>query len=434
MDVSTFLLSALSDNVLLYSQIILMSVITGKRIIKTKAFISCGVVIITDLLFGLSFFETFFPLQWAAIVFNSIKVCLLTLYSLKTFRLSNFFISLIVQFICSVLSAGINTVCRFKSDTLQTYTLTLLAVRLSLLICSHIIYKKHKDKLTEDISMILPNHIYILILIFLFTENGLMRNLGYKTNNNDLKILIAEFLVLLLIIFTTVLIVSLTVNTAHKRYYLMLNTILEKQVKSQLMHYEKMERVNSEIRQFRHDYTNHMNCIASMIKGDKKEDSLKYIKNLSGILPTDKFFIKTGNYIADAIISDKQEEAEKHDTVISFEGVIPAEINSTDLCIILSNALDNAIEACSKISGQKTISVYGNFQQGCVVIIIKNPSILNWNKTQELPASSKEDSENHGLGLLNIQRTVKKYNGNMNISTTDNMFILGISIDPRLEK
>ncbi|MCM1525049.1 MAG: GHKL domain-containing protein [Ruminococcus sp.] len=322
----------------------------------------------------------------------------------------------------------------FNCNSLSTHTITLFTVRFIMLASSLTICKRRDTFTVKDRSEIIPNHIYILILIVLFIENGLIRDLNHTTVNVELKMSIAEYLVMILIIFTSALIISLAVNAAGKNYYLMINTVLERQNKIQLAHYEKVEQFNSEIRRFRHDYFNHMNCIANMIEVGKNDETLTYIKNMSGILPAEKFLIKTGNYIADAVLSDKQDEAAKHNAQIVFDGIIPQEINSTDLCIILSNALDNAVEACGKIPDRKTISVYGNYQQGCVVLIIKNPTAVDWDISQGLPPTSKGDDKNHGWGLLNIQRAVKKYDGNMNISVSDNTFILSISFNPKIGK
>lgn len=128
-------------------------------------------------------------------------------------------------------------------------------------------------------------------------------------------------------------------------------------------------------------------------------------------------------------MTDKQDEAGSSIN-IQFEGCIPSEINSTDLCIILSNALDNAIEAVRNIPGENTVHVRGNYQQGYFVLIIKNPTVNTFSETNELPSTSKGDTVHHGFGLSNIKHTVEKYNGKMNISVIDNTFVLSVTFDP----
>lgn len=263
----------------------------------------------------------------------------------------------------------------------------------------------------------------------MFIGNGLIEILTYHTSKTELKIHAAQILSLLLVLCVSVLILSLIVNVAYKGYYGTLNKFLENQVELQLCHYEKLEKINMEIRRFRHDYTNHMNCLGAMLKSERYTEAADYIENISGKLPSGEFLFKTGNYIADAILTDKQEKAAAQNISIKFDGYITDKISNTDLCIILSNALDNAIEACEKDDGEKEISVYGNFQQGYFVLIIKNPTQNTLTVNGELPATSKDDKVYHGFGLSNIRFVVNKYNGTMKIFSENNFFILSLTFN-----
>lgn len=433
MNIFSLIMSAASDNILLFSQIFLMSAITGQKISKPRTAVSSVFVILFDLIFELVYIDGIMAVKYLLAIINIINLGILSLYVLKIHRVRHILILLTIQYICSVISSGVNSVLQFNDDIIPVsyHLISLTSVRLLLLIASIIIYCRADHDTAVDKSAIIPNFIYILIIIVIFIEDGIIECLNFPSYHNDAKIRIITFLLIPLVIFTTALIISLSVNTVHKSHYLMLNHILENQVKCQLAHYEKMEQVNREIRRFRHDYNNHINCIVSMIKNNRNEEVLSYINDMSGKLPSDRFTIKTGNYIADAILSDKQAEAKTHDTRITFEGCIISEINSTDLCIILSNALDNAIEACSDISGDKKISVYGGYQHSCFVLIVKNPTRLEWENSCGLPPSSKKDSADHGFGLSNIKYTVRKYNGIMNVSAEKGVFVLGVSFDPR---
>lgn len=433
MNIFSTIISAASDNILFYAQISLLSAITGQRILKSRAAVSSVIIALFDLMFEVVFTSDIMIAKYALALIKIINLSLLSLYTLKIHCVRHILLLQIIQFVCSVISSGINSVLSFSDSMIHEsyYLVSLITLRLILLIIAVIINKKTDHDTAVDKSAVIPNFIYILIIIVIFIEDGIIECLNFPSYHNDAKIRIITFLLIPLVIFTTALIISLSVNTVHKSHYLMLNHILENQVKCQLAHYEKMEQVNREIRRFRHDYNNHINCIVSMIKNNRNEEVLSYINDMSGKLPSDRFTIKTGNYIADAILSDKQAEAETHDTRITFEGCIISEINSTDLCIILSNALDNAIEACSDIPGDKKISVFGGYQHSCFVLIVKNPARIEWESSRGLPPSSKKDSTDHGLGLSNISSAVRKYNGTMNISAENGVFVLGVSFDPR---
>ena len=201
--------------------------------------------------------------------------------------------------------------------------------------------------------------------------------------------------------------------------------MLKKQISSQLYHYKQFEEINTEIRSFKHDYINHMKCMSSMLSNKEYTELKEYIDNLSSALPTVKYLFETGNYIADAILTEKQRSAPS-DITIEFEGVVPTFIDNTDLCTMLSNAIDNAVEACCLCSGNKTIKVCSGFKHGYFILKIKNPTVNDIEKSNL--ATTKSDTVNHGFGLFNIRRTVQKYDGHVSTYCEDHIFTLNIAL------
>ena len=424
-------ISAASDTVLLLIQIIVLSIVIGKQSPIARVITTVIFTIITSVLTELLFYQCPTIIQFIWVIINSFKCCLLALFVFKKFSVRNIMLLIIMQFSCSVINSGIYAVIpdRIKISCEYFYPVLLLAVRSGVLLISCIFKRKMKNTSVNNAVSIIPTHIYVLILAGIFIGNGLIEGLSYQTSKVEIKIQSAQILSLLLVLCVSVLILSLTVNVAYKGYYGALNKFLENQVELQLRHYEKLEKINIKIRRFRHDYTNHMNCLGAMLKAERYAEAADYIGSIAGRFPSGEFLFKTGNYIADAILTDKQETSEKDNIKIIFDGCITDKINNTDLCIILSNALDNAIEACEKINGEKEISVYGNFQQGYFVLIIKNPSenILAINNAS--PVTSKDDKVYHGFGLSNIRFVVDKYNGTMRISSENNFFILCLTFN-----
>ena len=99
-------------------------------------------------------------------------------------------------------------------------------------------------------------------------------------------------------------------------------------------------------------------------------------------------------------------------------------------CTIISNLLNNAIEACEKIQEDKRIiefEIAGYNSQ--IFISVRNSydmeSIIN---QKQKFITTKEDKLNHGIGLENVRRTVKKYDGDMRISQENERFIVTINI------
>ena len=106
---------------------------------------------------------------------------------------------------------------------------------------------------------------------------------------------------------------------------------------------------------------------------------------------------------------------------------MPNSIANVDLCVILSNSLDNAIEACREISSPCTISVSAGEQQGYFVMSVKNPTTRS-DSFYDIPITTKSEKEQHGMGLFNIESAVRKNNGQMKIKCENGVFELMITM------
>nr|WP_243150638.1 ATP-binding protein [Clostridium sporogenes] len=100
-----------------------------------------------------------------------------------------------------------------------------------------------------------------------------------------------------------------------------------------------------------------------------------------------------------------------------------------DLCVILGNALDNAIEACEKIADEsikKYIHITSIVNKSFIVFEIKNSMKGYINK--DYLYTDKTDDINHGFGLLNIESITKKYFGTTYIESSENTFVLNVML------
>lgn len=280
----------------------------------------------------------------------------------------------------------------------------------------------HKNQIRNSIKL-LPKRVYLLVLISLFVIGHLCGNMaqtGDAPFSNDLNSLLTSLTVLIFL----VMIIWFVFSSISKQYYESISKVMEKQVDEQVSYYQKINKLSEDIREFRHDYKNHMICLQALLEGKEYADALEYVRDITkqDIIESNKFF--SGNQIADAILSDKAELAKQFGCKIEFDGFISDEIPASDLCIILSNALDNAIEACTRFTSNesKIITVKCDILHGIQLIRITNPNDIN-NSTTE---TSKEDKENHGFGLYNIRRTVEKHNGQMSIPSQTPRFILDL--------
>lgn len=205
--------------------------------------------------------------------------------------------------------------------------------------------------------------------------------------------------------------------------------MMQEQVDLQIDHYKKFEKMNAEISKFRHDYNNHLQGILSLIQANDCWEAEKYILDLRDRINevrSELHIFDTGNRLADALLSDKASSLGEG-SKIDYSGIIPDSLNNVDLCIVLSNALDNAIEACNDLPDSGVISVYATKQQGYFVLSIKNPTACTENY-YTIPATAKPDKEHHGMGLYNIESTVKKHDGQMKIKCENGVFELMVTM------
>lgn len=185
-----------------------------------------------------------------------------------------------------------------------------------------------------------------------------------------------------------------------------------------------------------HDIKNHLNAIYQMVKEDKKEEVLRYIEQIGEPFRKLDRKVWTGNQMTDMIINCNEVECEKYG--IKFEvyaDIIPhMSIENQDLCTILSNLMDNAIEACRKNAKEdKKICLKVRQRNSMLFIDIKNimreePLLQNGRIV-----TRKKDRSIHGLGIENIRRAVEKYDGYCKYIYEDHYFETMIILPLELE-
>lgn len=281
--------------------------------------------------------------------------------------------------------------------------------------------RKRKNMIRSGLKII-PDHLYVLILVALLLSGEMFGCIPIDFERVKIRNNIINFSAVLIVPIFMVLIIYLLFNCISKQYFENISLLMEKQVEQQVEHYKKINKLTDDLREFRHDYKNHMICLQSLLNNKQYDEALSYVKSITNqeILDSNKFF--SGNQIADAILTDKNELAQKNNCKIIFDGSVSDEISVSNLCTILSNALDNSIEACSKIDSDETqiIDVKCVASELIQIIRISNPNLDNNAVTE----TSKADRKNHGFGLSNIRRTVERMDGQMIISSQYPTFVL----------
>lgn len=209
------------------------------------------------------------------------------------------------------------------------------------------------------------------------------------------------------------------------------NNMIKNTLKCENEYYEDIEKKYLKTRLLSHDMKNHILCINAMIK--KGIDVTSYLNNLQVEIQSNDLLFNTGNFILDAILSEKKEVCDRNDIElkigINFSCCEAVEL--VDICHIFSNILDNAIEACNKIdSGNRVICVKGDIMQNFYLIKVENTK-TNKIITKNGDILTDKKGSLHGLGIKSVKNSVNKYGGNVVIEYDDKKFVVKIAIPLR---
>ncbi|WP_198018510.1 sensor histidine kinase [Sedimentibacter sp. B4] len=177
-------------------------------------------------------------------------------------------------------------------------------------------------------------------------------------------------------------------------------------------------------RSFKHDMKNHLAVLKLLFEKNEYNEAMKHIEQMTDAIITAKEYAQSGNVIIDSILNYKLQEAVHNGISVSLELNIPEQLNITsfDMSVILGNLLDNAINACSKLEKDKRLDIKIKYKRGRLITKISNTYNGNLKYIGDNLITSNEDKENHGIGIKNIKFVLDKYNGEMEIEHTEDVF------------
>lgn len=183
----------------------------------------------------------------------------------------------------------------------------------------------------------------------------------------------------------------------------------------------EIQNMYRQMQEWRHDYRNHIQNMKNRLDGDQGELE-QYLDELADDLTQTDTSIQTGNVMADAVLNSKLSVAEQKSIQLNVKAHIPKGIEMTDveMCSVLGNLLDNAIEACEKLPCDKRfLRVYIDKFKGQFYLSVQNssPSIQ---RDKGIFRTTKAGT--HGFGLFRIDRIAKKYGGYVNRQYEEGVF------------
>ena len=328
-------------------------------------------------------------------------------------------ILLLVEIIVSV-GIGFLDISIYNDSSFESIV-GLILIRTITMIVAYLL-SRYKNSNNNNFS--LPPLYYLAFTIILF---GTLYLFTTSLENDNLTIYNV------LLSGTILIIVNVTMIIIDERIYNALILANEKNIlKQQNIAYENQAEIISQsmesIKSIRHDMKNHLIMLSEMYRNNKSGEAETYIEDIIDEIDNGGFS-KSNNFVIDSIINFKLRTLLGTNTKITVNINVPQQINifAYDLTVILGNLLDNAITAVLK-SKNKKLDLQISCNMGNLIILIDNSydgKIIIENGQLK---TTKTLNSNHGIGLINIEKSLANYDGEMRTEYTTEMFSVAVII------
>lgn len=189
-------------------------------------------------------------------------------------------------------------------------------------------------------------------------------------------------------------------------------------------HCDEVQNIYSLMRGWRHDYKNHIAVMQASLKMGNLTELDNYLGELTVDLNTVDTVVKTGNVMADAILNSKLALAKSKNIKTDVTAAVPENvaISDVEICAVIGNLLDNAMEACESVpeGTERFIRIYiGVFKEQFYISVTNS---MNGKPKRVGKSYKTTKGENHGFGLLRVDSVVSKYSGYINRQHENGVF------------
>ncbi|MCD7842531.1 MAG: GHKL domain-containing protein [Lachnospiraceae bacterium] len=194
-------------------------------------------------------------------------------------------------------------------------------------------------------------------------------------------------------------------------------------------HYDEVETMYRKMRGWRHDYHNHIQVLKAYFAQEQYAQAAGYLDMLEQDLTQVDTVIKTGNMMVDAILNSKLTLMKEKKIRVDATAFVPKELTvaQTDLAVLVGNLLDNAMEACEKVTEEERfVRIYMDVLKGQFYLCVTNSMQGKATRVGGLFSSAK--SREHGFGLAQVKSLVEQYSGYLNMQTEDGVFAVELGI------
>lgn len=307
--------------------------------------------------------------------------------------------------------------------------LVILLGKAIVLLCILVIKKQFGKKSIE----VLTDTEWLKFLIFpMFTIIIIASMLSYcryvETSEQTMLLFIGAFGM----IGMNIVVFYLINDIVERETQLYESRIFQLQAKNQVEKYQSISENFDKQKKRTHEYINQIECVKSLLKQKQYSKLEEYVKEICGTLDRELDAIDTNNIIVNAILNTKYQEAEANGIVfvLKVNDLSGLKIEDKDMVTILSNLLNNAIEACKKCEwNRRILKLKIVIEDGMIKIGVRNTfssPILYENG--EIKSTKLVRAEEHGAGIKNIIEVIEKYDGSYVIKENNQEFYFSIII------
>lgn len=289
-----------------------------------------------------------------------------------------------------------------------------------------------KRVFTKDEIKELPVRYSFMLVLIPIGSIYIMNNifmLGYKLHSNRANIQSAVTAVILLGV--NVLVFYIYIKLADDLQLRRMTSVYEQQLDLCERHQQERELSILRLRDMRHNMKNNLVSILAYAENGDNEKIIRFVNEImeEGGIKTSTV-TNSGNIVIDSLIGYWYVEAKKVGIDFSVNLNIPMEMpfRGADICLILGNLLENAVEAAQKAEGKKYIRLHMKYDKNNLLLFVENnyKGVLIKTKDKRLK-STKTDAGNHGVGIPSVYRIAAKYHGVVTIDdNVANRFLIRV--------
>lgn len=226
-----------------------------------------------------------------------------------------------------------------------------------------------------------------------------------------------------------IILMCLSISQDHQRLRERQN--LQQQLLNQKIHYSELQTRAEDARKTRHDLKHHLAAILHFVELNDRDGARNYCLELMGRVDGRDWIPYTGNTAVDGVLYYYMQQAAEHKIDFQSVGVVQNPgIADIDLCVLLGNALDNALAGCMTIPERRSIQVVSQSENQLLSILVRNTFDGKLEQSEEGLLSRKRH-KTVGVGIHSMEAVCQQYGGSMEIQYDDTtftvMFVLPLS-------